>query len=69
MVERGIPPTHAQTPADARVFYLERRAVTQPDASDIAVIRELSAPEPYGPIPQRLYHPLPAARCPLPSSC
>ena len=31
MVERGIPPTHTLTPADARKFYRERRAVTQPE--------------------------------------
>ena len=35
MVERQILPTHALSPADARAFYRERRAVTQPAPSDI----------------------------------
>ncbi len=55
MVERGIPPTHTLSPADARAFYRERRAVTQPDPPDIAETRDLSAPGSIGPIPLRLY--------------
>jgi acetyl esterase len=62
MVERGIPPTHTLTPADARAFYRERRAVTQPDPPDIGEVRDLSATGPQGPIPLRLYHPEAAAR-------
>ncbi len=62
MVERGIPPTHTLTPAEARSFYRERRAVTQPDPPDIAETRDLSAPGPHGPIPLRLYHAQAAAQ-------
>jgi acetyl esterase len=60
MIERGIPPTHTLSPAEARAFYRERRAVTQPDPPPIAETRELQAPGPLGPIPLRLYHPQPA---------
>ncbi len=52
MVERGVPPTHTLTPADARRFYLERRFFTQPDAPEVAAVRDL-----LGPVPLRLYRP------------
>jgi len=58
LVQRGIPPTHTLTPADARKFYRERRAVTQPDPGAVAEVRELQADGPDGPIPLRLYRPL-----------
>lgn len=61
MIERGIPPTHTLSPADARAFYRERRAVTQPDPPPLAETRELQAPGPLGSIALRLYHPQPAA--------
>jgi acetyl esterase len=61
MVERGIPPTYTLSPADARAFYRERRAVTQPDPPAIAETRDLVAQGPHGPIPLRLYHPHTAA--------
>lgn len=58
---RGVPPTHTLTPADARKFYRERRAVTQPDPAEVAEVRELVAPGPQAPIPLRLYRPLGSA--------
>lgn len=61
LVQRGVPPTHTLTPADARKFYRERRAVTQPDPGEVAEVRELQADGPHGPIPLRLYRPLGAA--------
>jgi acetyl esterase len=61
MVERQIPPTHTLTPADARAFYRERRAVTQPEPPPIAETRDLQAEGPQGPIALRLYHPQAAA--------
>jgi acetyl esterase len=61
MVERQIPPTHTLAPADARAFYRERRAVTQPEPPPLAEIRELRADGPAGPTPLRLSHPQPAA--------
>ena len=59
--QRGVPPTHTLTPADARKFYRERRAVTQPDPGEVAEVRELQADGAQGPIPLRLYRPLGAA--------
>lgn len=60
MVERQIPPMHTLSPADARKFYRERRAVTQPEPPAIAETRDLAASGPHGAIPLRLYQPLPA---------
>ena len=62
MVERQVPPTHTLSPAEARRLYRERRAVTQPEPPPIAETRDLQASGPHGPIPLRLYHPLPAAQ-------
>ena len=62
MVERQIPPMHTLTPAEARAFYRERRAVTQPEPPAIAETRDLQASGPHGAIPLRLYHPLPAVQ-------
>ena len=31
IAERGVPPTHTLTPAEARAIYRDRRAFTQPD--------------------------------------
>ncbi|MDM0011036.1 alpha/beta hydrolase [Variovorax sp. J22P168] len=56
--QRGVPPTHTLTPQDARKFYRERRALTQPDPSTVAEVRELQAQGAGGPIPLRLYRPL-----------
>lgn len=61
LVQRGVPPTHTLTPADARKFYRERRALTQPDPGEVAEVRELRAEAPQGAIPMRLYRPLGAA--------
>ncbi|MET3439281.1 acetyl esterase [Variovorax paradoxus] len=58
---RGIPPTHTLSPAEARAFYRDRRAATQPEAPQVAEVRELKADGPHGAIPVRLYRPLGAA--------
>ena len=68
MVERGVPPTHTLTPAEARRLYRERRSFTQPAPPDVAAVRELRATGPHGEIPLRLYRPLgsaPAALLPV----
>jgi acetyl esterase len=57
MEERGVPPTHTLTPAEARAFYRDRRAFTQPDAPAVASVRDLEARGPAGPIPLRSYRP------------
>ena len=58
MQERGVPPTHTLSPADARHFYRERRFFTQPDAPQVALVQDLQATGPHGAIPLRLYKPL-----------
>ncbi|NML45885.1 alpha/beta hydrolase [Ramlibacter sp. G-1-2-2] len=55
--EKGVPPTHSLTPAQARAYYLERRTFTQPDAPAVAAVRDLEARGPAGPIPLRSYRP------------
>ena len=61
MIERGVPPTHTLTPAEARRLYRERRSFTQPEPPQVATVRELKAPGPHGDIPLRLYRPLGSA--------
>jgi len=59
MVERGVPPTHTLTPAEARRLYRERRSFTQPDPPAVGAVRELTVAGGTGSIAARLY--LPAA--------
>ena len=59
--ERGLPPTHTLSPADARKFYRERRFFTQPEPQQVADVRDLEARGPAGPIPLRAYRPLGSA--------
>ena len=63
---RGVPPTHTLSPAEARTLYRERRALAQPAPQAVASVVELQADGPHGPIPLRLYKPLPAAPGALP---
>ena len=65
--ERGVPPTHTLSPAEARRFYRERRAVTQPEPPAVGEVRELEATGPLGPIPLRLYRPRSSAGRAAPS--
>jgi len=55
---RGIPPTHTLSPAEARAFYRDRRAATQPEAPQVAQVRELKAEGPHGTVAVRLYRPM-----------
>jgi acetyl esterase len=59
--QRGVPPTHTLSPADARTLYRERRSFTQPAPPEVASVRDLQADGPHGAIPLRLYRPLGAA--------
>jgi acetyl esterase len=59
--QRGIPPTHTLAPLDARAFYRERRALLQPEPQAVAQVQELQATGPHGPIPLRLYRPMPSS--------
>ena len=55
MIERGVPPTHTLSVAEARRFYRERRHITQPAPPAVDEVRELQAEGPHGAIPLRLY--------------
>lgn len=66
MIERQVPPTHTLPVADARRFYRDRRAFTQPDPPPVGEVRDLQAEGPHGAIPLRLYRPAGAAAAPLP---
>ena len=59
IAERKLPPMHTLTPVEARRFYRDRRALTQPPAPDVHEIRELAAEGPAGAIAMRLYKPAP----------
>ncbi|NUZ05991.1 alpha/beta hydrolase [Piscinibacter koreensis] len=56
--QRGVPPTHTLTPVEARRWYRERRALTQPAPPPIGESVDLAAEGPHGAIPLRLYRPL-----------
>ncbi|MDA7417682.1 alpha/beta hydrolase [Xenophilus arseniciresistens] len=58
MAERGVPPTHTLTPADARAIYRERRSFSQPAPAEVSEVRELRTSGPHGDIPLRAYRPL-----------
>lgn len=64
--QRGVPPTHTLSVADARRFYLERRFFTQPEPAEVGEVRDLHAEGPNGAIPLRMYKPLKAGTAPLP---
>jgi acetyl esterase len=55
--EKGVPPTHTLSVADARAYYRERRTFTQPDPPAVGALRDLEARGPEGPIPLRSYRP------------
>ncbi|HQX68706.1 MAG TPA: alpha/beta hydrolase, partial [Ottowia sp.] len=58
LVAHGLPPTHTLSPAEARAFYRERRALTQPTPPDVAEVRALRLPGPGGDIAARAFRPL-----------
>lgn len=59
IAERGIPALHTLAPTEARTFYRDRRALTQPPAPTMTEVRELVADGPAGAIALRLYRPGP----------
>ena len=68
--QRGLPPTHTLTPDEARTSYRERRYFTQPEAPNVALVRDLAA-EPPGAVDVALLvfgrEELPAQFNPLPA--
>lgn len=62
LIERGgVPPLESLSPAAARVQYRDRRHLLQPAPRPVAAVAELLAEGPNGPIPMRLYRPIPEA--------
>ncbi|MEJ5988612.1 alpha/beta hydrolase [Ramlibacter sp. PS3R-8] len=57
MEERGVPPMHTLSPAEARTVYRQRRTFTQPEPPEVGAVRDLEARGPAGPIPLRSYRP------------
>jgi acetyl esterase len=53
----GLPPTHTLSPVEARRYYRERRAYSQPEPPQMGQVRDLTATGPHGDIPLRLYRP------------
>lgn len=53
LVERGVPPVHTQTPAEARAAYRDRRGFAQPEPPAVGSVRDLRA----GDLPLRLVRP------------
>ena len=66
MAERGVPPVHTLSPADARRFYRERRSFTQPDAPAIEHVESLVIDGAHAPIGLRLYR-AQASQAPMPA--
>jgi acetyl esterase len=64
--QRGLPAMQTLPPVEARLFYRDRRAVTQPEAPPVAEIAELAADRPHGPIALRLYRPVRKSDAPAP---
>ena len=57
LVARGVPPTEAMAPAEARTAYRDRRGYAQPAPPDVAEVRDLQA----GGVALRAYRPLGSA--------
>jgi acetyl esterase len=55
--EKGVPPTHTLSVAEARAVYRDRRSFTQPEPPPVGSVRDLEARGPGGPIPLRSYRP------------
>ena len=66
IAERGLPTMQSLSPVEARLFYRDRRALTQPDPPAVAEIAELSAEGPHGAIALRLYRPTHRSDSPAP---
>ena len=58
IAQRGLPAMQSLAPVEARKFYRDRRALTQPAPPAIAEIEALAADGPAGPIPLRFYRPV-----------
>ncbi|MBC8134118.1 MAG: alpha/beta hydrolase, partial [Deltaproteobacteria bacterium] len=61
----GLAPVNELSPAEARRSYRERRAYSQPQPSEVALVRDREAPGPHGSVPLREYRPLGASHSQL----
>jgi acetyl esterase len=68
IASRGLPAMQDLPPVEARAFYRDRRAITQPEPPPVAEISELSAEGPHGAIALRLYRPTRRSDDPSPTS-
>ncbi|MDQ6684860.1 MAG: alpha/beta hydrolase [Pseudomonadota bacterium] len=57
IAQSGVPPMWTMSPVQARLFYRDRRGLTQPPAPVVGEVREVTAQGPHGAIPLRLYRP------------
>jgi acetyl esterase len=53
----GRPPYHTLSPKEARQLFRETRAAVQPKPPEMALVTDLTADGPHGPVPLRLYRP------------
>ncbi|MCE9657040.1 MAG: alpha/beta hydrolase [Burkholderiales bacterium] len=67
IASRGLPAMQDLPPVEARAFYRDRRAITQPESPQVAEISELVADGPHGPIALRLYRPTRRSDDPAPT--
>jgi acetyl esterase len=58
LVARQVPEVHTLSALDARAGYRDRRALSQPDAPDVALVQDLTIPSAAGSIAARHYRPL-----------
>ena len=58
IAERKLPAVHTLAPVEARAFYRDRRAFTQPPAPDVGGVIDARCDGPHGPIALRIYRPL-----------
>jgi acetyl esterase len=55
--EAGRPAYETLSPAEARLFYLQARLVTNPEPPELKSVEPLTIPSPHGSIPARFYTP------------
>ncbi|MEO8923486.1 MAG: alpha/beta hydrolase [Caldimonas sp.] len=65
IAERALPSMQSLPPLEARRFYRERRALTQPPSPEVAEAKELAAETAHGSIPLRLYRPARPGEMPI----
>ena len=58
IAQRGLPSMQSLPPVEARKYYRDRRALTQPEPPSVAEVEELSITGPGGPMALRFYRPV-----------